>query len=203
MELGHLSERSEPREAEWWRLPACEDERESLRRSGEELVDDLADVRCVVDDVEIIEHERRRLGGELAELAKEGLHHVVARRWRPPRLAKQRVGGGREPGMVDPEGRRQVGDEPDPVSIAAIQAEPHRANARTSREVGEKRCFSVSRLRRDEDDSAVDLEGEPLEQAIAGERFVAKRWRLDFLELDRELRRPAGQARAAGSGRRW
>jgi hypothetical protein len=90
---------------------------------------------------------------------------------------------------VDADGGHQVRDETDPVAIASIEPEPQDANSSPPREVGEKRGLAVPSLGDEQHDAAMDLDGEPVEQSVAGEDVLAKRRRLDLAELDRVVGR--------------
>ena len=141
----------------------------------------------VVDEVEVVEHERRRLAGHAAELAKEGVEHGVERRRGRRRLAEQAARRGAEVGNVNPDRRDEVRQEADPVAVAAIQPIPEHSDAGSAGEVREQRRLAVAGLGDEEHDPAMDLDRQPLEEAVAGERLVAQRGRLDLADLDRVL----------------
>ena len=83
--------------------------------------------------------------------------------------------------------RDEVGEEADPVAVAAIEPKPQHPDAGPPGEVGEQGRLAVAGLGDEEHDPPMDLDRQPLEEAVAGERLVAQRRRLDLADLDRVL----------------
>ena len=205
--LGHLAKRPQPGEPDRWLASAREYERHSLRSARQQLANDVAHVGGVVDQVEVVEHQHRGVGRQPAELVEEGVEDRIDRRRRRRRLAKQRAGRRAEVRLVDPYRRDEVGEHADPVAIAAIEPEPQHPEACASREVGEEGRLAVAGLRDEQDGSPVDLDRQPLEQPVAGQRLIAQRRRLDLADLNRVLGHdaegPSEGREAAGRDRRW
>ena len=73
----------------------------------------------------------------------------------------------------------------------------HRVRSRSRREVGEQRRLAVTGVGEDQDDSAMDLDPQPVEQARSFERLVAERRTLDLRRSgsgSRCLRRSGGHS---------
>ncbi len=139
MQLGNFALGAEAREADRRLAPGGEDERHSIRAAVEELADDVPHLGRVVDEVEVVEHERRGLAGHAAELAQEGVEHRVERRRRRRGLAEQAARRGAEVGNVDPHARRRgrPGSRPsrgrrDPVGYQSIRTRVRRVKSARS-----------------------------------------------------------------------
>ena len=141
-------------------------------------------------------------GGSADELAEERLEHRLERRRRRGGLGQQRSRRCPELGQVDANRGDQVGDEARPVAVPAIEAKPQHPQSGAPREIGKQRRLAIARLGGQQDGPTMDLDGQPVEQAIARERLLAQRRCLDLADLDRELGHraegPSGGREAGG-----
>ena len=147
----------------------------------------MPNVRRVVDEVDIVKDERRRVVGQSAELAEERIQHGVERRRCRRRLAEECGRRRGEVGHMDPHRRHEIRDEPDPVAVPAVEPKPEHTEARSAREVREEGRLPVAGLGDQQDGAPVDLDRKPLEQPVARQRLLAERWRLHLADLDRVL----------------
>jgi len=88
---------------------------------------------------------------------------------------------------VDPHGRDEVRQQPDPVPVATVEPKPEDAEAGPAREVGEQGRLPIARFGDQQDGAAMDLDREPFEQAVTRQRLLAEWRRLDLADLDRVL----------------
>ena len=77
-------------------------------------------------------------------------------------------------------GGDEVVEERDPVAVVVVQPIPERPQAGPPGEVGQQRGLAVAGVGQDEDDPAVDLGVQPVEQPVPRQRLVAERRRLDL-----------------------
>ena len=81
----------------------------------------------------IIKNKRRGFRPDRWKLAEEGIEGDVERWCGRAGLAKERSGGRREIGLVDSNRGNQICDEPHPVAVAAVEAQPEDADAGAAR----------------------------------------------------------------------
>ena len=82
-------------------------------------------------------------------------------------------------------GGDQVMEHRDPVAVVGIESVPERPHPRAPSEIGEECRLAIPGVGEDEDDAAVDLGAQPVQQAWSFQRLVAERWTLDLRVLDR------------------
>ena len=91
----------------------------------------------------------------------------------------------RELGVVLAARCDQIREERDPVAVFLVHPVPERPEAGPAGEVGEERRLAVAGVGDHEHDAVVDLDVEPVEQAVARQRLLAERRALDLADLDR------------------
>ena len=80
----------------------------------------------------------------------------------------------------------QMVQERDPVPVVIVEPIPQRPHPGPTGEVGQQGRLAVPGIGEDEDDPAMDLRVQPVQQPRPLEGFVAQRWTLDLGQLDRE-----------------
>ena len=123
--------------------------------------------------------------GDRRQLAQEDVGRGFARRPARREVAQQRGRVGCERGIVLAARGDEVVQERDPVAVVVVQPIPQRPQPGPPREVGEQGRLAVAGVGEDQDDAAVDLGRQPIEQPIPRERLVAQRRALDLRGLDR------------------
>ena len=189
---------------------AGEDDRQPLGRPRDELAGDQADVRRLVDEVEVVEDQHRAVFGDRrAARAGRPRSRPRASGRRSARSLSSAAVVGANAGIVLASGGDEVAQERDPVAVVVIEPVPEGPEPGPPREVGQERRLAVAGVGEDEDHPVMDLGREPIEQAVAGQGLVAQRRTLDLRGLDRipvhsVARAPCGDGPAAAGrqGRR-
>ena len=201
-ELRDLADRAQPaprapRAGDGWRTRwSC-----APAHASQQLTRDVPNVGGVIDEVEVVEDQDGAVDRDRWELAQEGVEHGFAPR--PIRTdlgAAGRSSPARMPGRV--RGPRQPGGAgTTPSRDPSSSSRYHRVRSRDPpREVGEEGRLAVPGIGQDEDDAAVDLGAQPIQQPRTFERLVAERRTLHLRQLDRvavDLGRAAGRSLAA------
>ena len=198
-DLGHFAKRPESGDRQDRRPSAQDHDAQALGSAGHDLAHDLLQVRRALDEVVVVEDEDGPLVAEGLEVAHErredrahrGAAGTELTEERPRRRSEVRIGSTARGDEVMQDG--------DPVAIGLVEAVPDRPESGPAGEVREQRRLAVARLGDHEDQPMVDLRVEPLEEPIAGERFVPEDRGLDLGRLDRE----GVHVRGARDGVRW
>ena len=145
----------------------------------------IADIRRLVDEVEVVEDQHGAVLGDLRQLAQEDIGGGFARRPTRREVAQHRGRGGCELGIVLSARGHEMAQERDPVPVLIVEPIPQGPQPRPLREIREEGGLAVTRIGEDQDHAMMDLGGQPVEEAISGESLVTQRRPLDFRRLDR------------------
>jgi hypothetical protein len=115
LKMGKVTRRAKPGQREVGCATARDDKAQASRRATDDRLDQLANLRDVIDKVHIIKNEDDPTGRqEVRELGEEGIGHIADRHIGGPLLQQVRRPSA-ESGFELPAGRNEVLREPDPV----------------------------------------------------------------------------------------
>jgi hypothetical protein len=184
-DLRQLPERAQASNGDRGLTTTGEDDRQSLRSTGDDLPRDQANVGDFIRHVEIVEDQNCAVGGDRRQLGEKRLDRVLASRSAGLERAEDCRGRRRKSGIVLAAGGNEMRQEADPVSIFVVDSVPQRPEPRSTREVRQECRLAIAGVGDDEYDPAVDLDLEPVEKARPRQRLVSKRRGLDLPWLDR------------------
>ena len=197
-QFGDLADRPELCDRDARRSTTREDHRETFGRPIDQFADDELDVRRVVDQVEVVEDQDGTMRRDGLQLPHEDIDDGVPGRAAQAFVVEHggRVRGERRVRLAT--GGDEVVQDRDPVAVVLVEPVPQGPQPGPAREVRQERRLAVARVGEDQDDPVVDLGGQPVQQAVPGQRFLAKGWWLDLRVLDRK----AAHVVTVGSGGR-
>src|SRR4029078_12859633 len=99
------------------------DDRQALRRPGDDLASDDPDIRDFIREMKVVEDQRASLGGDRRYLRKKRLDDVLSGRAAGLERPEHRRGPRGEVGIVLPAGPHEMGEEAEPVPIVVIEPE--------------------------------------------------------------------------------